>query len=691
MLIVNCIFTVEVTPGDLKEFIFNQSVTVNLLELAIVGLPRSGKNELLNHLLEIKTSSTKARCSIEGLEFYEAIVHYNEDHQSYTLTESTKSEAHVHTLATALAQVLARTLKSPSFVDSVSSAQLFDDTGVNEYLHETYTHLKQFVTKLEGEGLMEGLTTTRLTLLNLLNLGVNRAAFEILNILARRCKNAVLLNLLHLGRETPERFSKPLDLSDQTLFGSHYKLRKDDQSMFKLHSAMHYYMQAVVATGGTEQKGNVILVGTHKDELSQGELNERKKYIEQTTMAYAEEVGIADCICPGMECIDAKSDSDCNRLRQRLIELIHHKKQFEIKLPVSHVFFRCYLHTLKKIFISRKQIVKEAMKCGITEEDDIETFLVVFNNCGSIIYSSDGEFPFLKEHVILDPCRFVEALDQLYYVDSTALHDKPGLYEALDYTKYGFVSDNVASELWPGEGEGGMSEADYFLHVLEDLNVIARIDPKQLKSIQEIVPVSQHCFFMPSLRPDFDTSVPKFDSDSLLIVYNVAMIPFHLQSDVIKYLQSQLGDSLTFDPKSYYNTVCFRWRDSEQMCEASISVLFQVEQVEVSVKFLSQKPPMSQVTNLFSTLKTLCIQMLQQLSSQIKGFEYKLAIVCPHSNRSQTKVHYITFHPLSTKQTAFFCEKCNQTIELPRMRLLWTQVAFNGPSKPAYLDGKTDT
>ena len=684
----------ELSPGDLKEFMFKHSVTVNLLELAIAGLPCSGKNELLDHILELKTSTTEPRLSVAGVDVYEAIMHYNEDDESFAWLESTKEEAHIHTLATALAQVLARTQRSPSFVEGVSGAtSLFDDPNVEEYFHGTYSLLKKVVSRLENDGSMEKLTTTRLTLLNLVNIGVNKTAFEILGILARRCKNLVLLNVLNLERETPEQFNKPPDLSNHNLYGGRYKHRKDDENLLSLHSALHYYMQVVLAAGGSEQNKNVILVGTHKDKLSQGVFKSRKKYIEQTTLAYAEEVGIAKSICRDMECINAKDALDCNRLRKRIVELIHHKKKFEFKIPISHIFFRCYLHNLKKLFISRQQLVKEAMKCGITENKDIDTFLLMFNNCGSIFYSGDGEFPFLNEYVILDPFRFVEGLDKLYYVD-TLLQDKPQLYEAVDKSQYGFFSDHLASELWPGEGDGGMSEAQFFVRVLEDLKVIARIHPNLVKSIETITPTCQNCYFMPSLRPKFDTSTPKFDSNSLFIEYNVAMIPFHLQSNILLYLQSQLGQTITFDPKPFYNIVCFKWHAPQQPCEANISVQFQTEHIEVSIKFLGQAPRLSHVTHLFSTLKTFCILMLQQISSHIKGFEYKLAIVCPNNSESHVppaNVHYLTFHPLAIKQKSFYCEKCEKSItseQLPWTRLLWTQVAFNGTTKSAYQDGR---
>ena len=664
-----------------------------MLELAIAGLPCSGKHELLNHLLKPRTSSAEAKLSIPGLDVYEAIMHCNESDDSYAWMESSKEEAHIHSLATALA----RTQKIPTFVEGKShSAALFDDPKVEEYFRETYSHLEDYVTKLEEENSLEKLITTRLTLFNLSIVSVNKTAFEIVSILANRCKNVVLLNVLNLERETPEQFSKPPDLLDEALYGKRYKLRKDDENLLKLHTALHYYMQNAVVAKGGELDQHTVLVATHKDKLSLGELKERKKYIEQTTMAYAEEVGIADSICQGMECVNAKDPSDCNQLLKRIVQLIHRNKQFEFKIPISHIFFRCYLNSLKKLFMSRKQIVKEASKCGITDDNEIEAFLVVFNNCGSIVYSADGDSPFLKEYVILDPFRFVKALDKLYYIHAI-LDDKPELFDFVEKTRYGFVAGQLASELWPGEGEGAMTEAQFFIHVLEDLNVIARMHPNQVKSIKEISHTcaeGQNCYFMPTLRPHFDTAVPNFNSNSLVIVYNVAMIPFHLQSNIMIHVQSQLGGTVTFDAKQFYNTVCFKWSDPQQGCNADIAVKFQTEQIEVSVQFLGKQPRMPTLTYLFSTLKTICIQMLQQVSSQIKGFEYKLAMVCPHSGDSRTppsKCHFITFHPLAIKQKSFFCEKCQMLINSDQLlwsKVLWTQVAFSGTTKSASKDGR---
>ena len=707
--------TVEVTPGDLKEFIFKQSVTVNLLELAISGLPCSGKDELLHHMLELGTSTTQARLSVEGpspnnsgLDVYEGILCRNEVNGSHAWVESDKEETHIHTLATALAHALARMHWCPFLVQDESGSMVFEDPSVNEHFQITFTRLQRLVTKLESEGSMEQLITSSLTLLNLVNVGVNKAAFEILAILGSRCKNIILLNMLNMERETPERFNKPPDLSDPVLYGKRYHPRKDGEKVMKLHSSLYYYMQHIIAAGGYEQKGNTILVGTHKDRLSHGDFKQRKKFLELAIMGHAAEIGTTDAICPDMECINARDPDDCKRLQERIVKLIHHKKRFEYKVPITHLFFRCYLYNMKKLFISRKELVKEAHKCGMRDEEDIEKFLVVFNDCGSIFYSADGEFPLLKEYVILDPFQFIQALDRLYYVDLMSLHDKPELFRTLQNTHLGFLSDKLALELWPGEGEGGMTEAQFLLHILKDLKVIVQIDrilprPTEETKTTPFCDEGQHCYFMPSLRPDFDTTEPKLDSNSLVVVYNVAMIPFHLQSDIVLYLQSQVGKEITYDPKPFYNTVCFKWCDPKEQCEANITVRFRMEQIEVSIKFSKQAPRMSLVTHLFSALKTACVHLLQQLSSQIKGFKYDLAIVCPLSNggsshskltpTSQRKAHFITFNPLATKETSFFCDVCKTSVpsdQLPWARLLWTQVAYKGTSQQAvHPDGKS--
>ena len=206
--------TVELTVTDIKNSILTESITVNLLELAVTGLPFSGKSELLHHMLELSTSTTRARYSIEGpspnvsgLDVYEAVLQCNEVDGSYAWIEFVKDDAEVHAIATVLAQSLAHTHRFPSFAGdetvSEDTERMFADTAINDHFRTVFNRLKNLITRLESEGSVEKRMNSSLTFINLVNVGVNKAVYEVLSILACHCKNFLLLNLLNLERDTP--------------------------------------------------------------------------------------------------------------------------------------------------------------------------------------------------------------------------------------------------------------------------------------------------------------------------------------------------------------------------------------------------------------------------------------------------------------------------------------------------------
>ena len=484
---------------------------------------------------------------------------------------------------------------------------------------------------------------------------------------------------------------KTLNQAYPALYGGHSEPQKDENKVSKLQSAMQYHMHAAYIASRNCRHESVIMVGTHKDKLPQGELKQRKKYLKQITMGYAEEVGIADVFCPGMECINAKDASDCKRVLDHIVEHVHCKQDFEYDIPLRYIFFRCFLHGSKRMFISRRKLMGEAHKCGMTNDDEIEEFLDIFKNCGSLFYSIDGKVPILRDYIIINPLQFFRELDKLYHIDTMSFNNKPDLFEDMQNTRLGFVSEDLAMYLWPAEGEGKMTQAHFILSVLKELKIIIPVNGL-LKTDSGKIIKGHHCYFMPSLRPDFDEPKLIGESNSLIITHNIAILPSQLLADVLFHVQNCFGTTITFDPKPYCNTICFKWCDSQKLYEANIVVRFLMEHTEISVKFLNHAPHMSTVTRVFSQLKTACIQFFHQISTRLKGLDYELAIVCPNSNRDANhthnpptgKVHFITFHPLATGEQTLLCQTCKELVpseKLPWTRLLWTQVAYMGPSR----------
>ena len=667
--------------------IFEKRVTVNCLELAVMGLPGSGKSELFHRILELKIDSTKQSSS---LDFHQAVLCHDQYNNSHTWIKSTAEDCSVQPVSTALAKILVCMHPTSSIsgymsgvIDPSNVMDEFSDFRLNQHFKVVLENVQKVAVQLESKGFLDVLKTSSFSIFNLAYYKVGRVAHEVSSALASRSRNRVILNLVNLARYSPENVSlsdgeKPADESNI------------QQGVMRPESALHKY---IINTAYMKRQPRVILIGTHKDKINQGKLKELKKSVEQITQGYAESAGVADAVCPGMECINTKDENDCQRLQNRILELINRKRNFQYEIPISYLFLLSYLQSLQQMFISRKRLTEIAHSCGVTDEDEIEEFLEIFNNCGSIIKSSDDEIPTLRDYIILNPYEFIKTLDKLDSIKTMSFSDKLELFEQVDGTRLGFLSEEMAAYLWPGEGEGRMTQSHFILTVLKEFKAILPSTSLKLEAdIGKLGAAGGRVYFMPMLRAEYDKAEIQGDSNSLIITHNNAVLPFRLQTDMLLQIQNQFDSMITFDPKPYYNSICFKLRGSPQdQSEVNIVIHFHTELVEVSVQFPNQPPRMATATRIYSHLKSACVQTFQLLSTQVKELKYDFTFLCPYgkgtpsfSAPGKNSIHFVSFDPLMAGEDKLFCQSCQLHVpaqKLPWPKLLWIQVAYQGPIK----------
>ena len=220
---------------------------------------------------------------------------------------------------------------------------------------------------------------------------------------------------------------------------------------------------------------------------------------------------------------------------------------------------------------------------------------------------------------------------------------KPELFEEVQVTKFGFISEKMATCLWPKEGEGKMTQAHFLLSLLKELKVTLPSNDLQVETSSGIIGGGKS-YYMPLLRPDCDAAELTGDSTSLIIIHNNAILMFHLLSGMILQLQNYFGTSITFAPSPNCNTIHFKWRDySQEQHEADIIIRLLTKKVDISIKFLTQAPRMSTVTRIYSQLKMVCIQIFRRLSTQAKGLHYEFALAATRIQR--ISMLWNVFHP----------------------------------------------
>ena len=447
----------------MKQFVLKERVRVNLIQLGFAGLPFSGKSTLVSQLLELSSSLDRhARRSIEGSASNASSSLLGLSHLECVILRrsgvcewkhSTKYDARDIGFAWGLAQSLARNNQQPFLSEDPSGADpIFDDKTIDDFFKESFKKLCElFGTIQDDKKALESLTASSLTFANCLDVGVNRTAFEILPLLAGKCENVILLNVLSLKRDV-KQLNKPPDLSAYE-YDDRYSANRDGETLMKLNPCSEYYFQPILATNISYSKkdpkpANTVLVGTHADMLTQEHLEEAKKQVESSVQSLANQYQLSGAICPGVVDVDLTKDDDYLKVRSKVEEILEvNKQRFEVDLPLSWLFLRVVLYSKGDLFVSMESLKRTAKSCGIQDESEVLKFLEIFKNCGSLF--SIGNF------IVLDVFKFIEDLNKLYYIEQSQTPVPDRFREDVQNLSSGFLSKRLANHLWSEADESG--------------------------------------------------------------------------------------------------------------------------------------------------------------------------------------------------------------------------------------------
>ena len=547
---------------------------------------------------------------------------------------------------------------------------MFGDHDIEEGFSRTFESLRKLMVRFEQKGQINHLVTSSLAFVAVWDIGVNKTVYEILTILAVRCKNLLLLSFLNLERDVEHLYKRP-NLEDHTVYHGRYSVRNDDKMLMKLQTTLLYYTRVLLSNSG--HANTALLIGTHADKLSKSQVTEAKKKVLRSVNGKAEELGIGDAVRHGMLAVDAREKEDAMKVRATLEKLIDLGNRYERDIPLTWLFFRYILFLTKKLFVTRAELSSVGKKCGIQSDDQLEEWLGVFQSFGSIIYSPSGEFPMLHDNIILEPVKFIQDLDRLYYVREQQSSSPGDMEGHVERTESGFLSYELAKHLWA-------DHCGFYLKVLQNLGIIVEIN----EILDEACPDFSKCFFMPSLRPYHSKELPTASSTSLVVIFNTEM-PYQKQLDLVVYLKQHLEHHIRLVPENFYNILHFKWIGSDRVKFADIHIRFLGELVEISIEMApehSQGRFEELHSEICSVLKTACVEVFHETTQELPGLQFNLAIVCPSCadprSSSDSKIHYLKFHPLQ-HSVELFCDQCQHEVVPGGERALWVLAAYQGP------------
>ena len=570
--------------------------------------------------------------------------------ESYWFESSLPSvQTQVSSILVAFAQYFAKEhqLPSPDLKSTLKFDGLFDDPEIQHYFERICTVLKDFVLQIDDESKIERILCSSLSLVNVFDIGVNKAVYEFTKAIGGRKKHLVFINVIDLCKSDKETLTKPLDLAK---YPGQYEASQI--SLLKERITLHHLVGNMEAASISKPQApdNTLIVATHADQFdSESKLAEREREVKDVLREYCSDMGYkCETFMPKMVSVDATDKESCKKVQDALCKLIDDNEDFKVDLPVRYIFLRYVLSCTEKLYMSREELIQYARKCGFKDDAEVDHFLKVYRECASI-FSYSEEKHFLHSYVILLPIKFMRDLNKLY-----CIHENETLSDELKGpAKYGILSEQVFKSLWKGLDDKPMPRWDFNFSVL--------------KSVQLLTGLKNGKLYCPSLR--LEHSNHPLRPSSLIISSSAAFTSFSkIQCAFVESLTHQ-HDDLRLDEKClYYNCIGFLSKYGEE--EGRILIRFFHDFIEVFVDPSNISP--NHTYYLYSMLKSDCIAIMNEISESA----YKFCVICPKSHK---KPHFIPFDILDTSAENFIRENAVSDFEVEGIS--WVTAAYRGSWK----------
>ena len=602
-----------------------------------------------------------------------------------------KVESEVLAISVALLNVTMKNRQLPSFSSesdtSKRSAPMFGDPQIDNAFSKVFKGLHQFMSGMQEKDVHRSLVTGSLSFVNVWDIGVNRGTYEVVSMLARNCKNLILLNTFSLAHDVDSLHRVP-DLSDAR-YDRRYEGRKDDKTVMTLQTKFEYLFYPVCVCKG--KKESTLLVGTHPaNALLEDEVKQRSEKVLQRVQLEAEIRNCSDSLMPFIVPVQSQSKRDIEKLQRAVEDMIGKDNRYEVELPLSWGFLRYFLSYTQKMYIPMTELIETAKKCHIFDRKDLDDFISLFSSTGSIIHISELCPECGDEYVILRPAEFVKEVDKLYYLEMVeGIEDSEEIQKLKEKHKQGYVSKKLAEVLW-AEAPGTDCIHSFYIHALRRLGIIAALKGKKESKKLEEKETELQKYFMPTARPKPNIENPA--PTSLFLLHDV-VFPFPLQSEFLMYFQETLQTVLEFQPTDCFNTLHFKClTDDIPQENFHLTIRFSLGGF---TEICADRPSIK----LCSVIKTACIEVMNGIQHKRPelSLDYDLAVMCPSVGKSAKKQHFVTFHPLEY-ENELYCDECHTMVGLGEGQsgsvgggevgegsggvgtgLTWIQAVYTGP------------
>lgn len=484
-----------ITMEQFRNIILTHEVPITTCLVAMMGLPSSGKTTALEKVLKMKIKlKEEAKWPFDGymkrkrnkqcLSLYELCVLGGSPHNQYAWSFATNRYG-------AIFSILCSLIRSSTCIEGVSfekAATMSHSSLLDEHFQWLMENAEQHLDGIRKDQRKLTFLQDGLSLINIMDVGVNKALYDFLPIMMLFCRNHVRLAFYSSNRDGPI-LDTPPDLSP-TLYGN----RKDDSVVMKRRSRLTYFLH--FATVGYQQitqqqeqqkryDDNTIVIAAKKGKNMTGDEDTAKEQI----LTQARVQGV-DKFLKNWKQVDVDDEESLKEVGEFLQDLIKRTHQYQRKLPLRWIILRSLVISLKKkgvapTILHRNGIVNVAKGLKM-KEDEVDDFLTAFTDFGSILYMP--KFEALKNLVIVDIWEFTQHLNKLFYPEAHTRH-------AYHLVKYGIITKTSTSEILG-------SEEKYFMQIVTTFAMAARIQNSRAVVFDDERPLcpDEECYYLPLAR-----------------------------------------------------------------------------------------------------------------------------------------------------------------------------------------------
>ena len=636
--------------------------------LAIMGLPSTGKTsaieKMLKEFIKLKQKSNlkidkymSRKRNDQCLSIYEMCVLGGLPHDQYAWSFATNRFGAIYSIICSLARQYPSIAKA-TFEPTKEGTKLFIEEHVQWLMKQVDIHLKN----IKDERGKLSLIQDGLSLINVMDIGVNRALYDFLSIMLFSCHKHFRLVFFSLDRDAPNLDKIP-DLPHDR-----YGETNDDNIVMRQRPRLTYILH--FATLGYEKENtnavcNTVMVASkaeksiHMNRETTSE--ELLKQAKQKILERAKQEGV-DGFLEEWKIVDLDDINSFKILGVTLQNIIKSVELFKVELPLRWIVLRslvtslnlCHASKSKMIFMHKDSIIEEAKHLQM-EPQEVEDFLIAFTEFGSILYMP--HFDDIKHLVIVDIYEFAQLLHKLFYPSD------PEAEYAKRLLKHGIISrENVNKVL-----DVPTYVVSHFMQILSSFVMIAKInsviiDQKVIKPGVLTVPL----YYLPSAKNGQNYIPSGADDDCAFLEVKSVNFPANFQACITQGIMNNNEDAVLVATE-YCNVSQFQFQSQEKP-NVQIDMIYEGRKSRLII----QSPSIDDST--FDVIVDACSKVLyafchclQRTANRIRDLKHDVAIQCC---ADVEKRHY-----LYCDKDLDQCDKCFNDSSKNNFRSCWAKAA----------------